>query len=125
MRSEMGVLWMFVQHSLLIALAIHGLTPDADDLASTKTFQVLCQLPGDGESTADHAAPSWGEVCAGVRSPSVQDVAAARYGTEQLVSRSNPVAAPLDRSRFRQPLATLACGVPPCGLTRSLCRPLC
>ena len=125
MRPETGYLSTFVQLSLLIASAIHGLTPDADNLASTKTFQVLCQLPGDRGSTTNHAMPSWGEVCEGLRNPSEQSIVRARCRVDHVASPCNPVRARLDGSPFERSLATRRCGVPLGGLTRSLCRPLC
>jgi hypothetical protein len=125
MRSETGYLSTFVQFSLLIALAIQGLTPDAENLASTKTLQVLCQLPGDQQSTADNAAPSWGEVCEGLRNPSEQNITRVLCRAEQVASQCNPAGARRDFSPFERSRAARHLGVPPCGLTRSLCRPLC
>jgi hypothetical protein len=125
MRSETGYLSTFVQFTLLIASAIQGLTPDADNLASTKGLQVLCQLPGDRGSTTDNAAPSWGEVCEGLGNPSELHITRVRCQADDVTSPWNPIGSRFDGSPFARSLATRHCGVPPCGLTRSLCRPLC
>ncbi len=125
MRSETGYLSTFVQLSLLIASAIQGLTPDADNLASTKALQVLCQIPGDGGSATDQTLPLWGEVCEGPGNPSEQDIARVRCRADEVASKCNPDGAPLDGSSFGRSLVTRQRGAPPCGLTRSLCRPLC
>jgi hypothetical protein len=125
MRSETGYLSTFVQLSLLIALAIQGLTPDAQNLASTKALQVLCQLPGDQRSTTDNTTPSWGEVCEGLRNTSEQNITRARCRAEQVAPECNAAVTRFDDSPFERSLAARHFGVPPCGLTRSLCRPLC
>jgi hypothetical protein len=125
MRSETGYLSTFIQFTLLIASAIQGLTPDADNLASTKTLQVLCQLPGDRGSTTDNAAPSWGEVCEGLRNASELNITRVRCQADDVASQCNSVRSRFDASPFERSLATRHCGVPPCGLTRSLCRALC
>ncbi len=125
MRSESGYLSTFVQLSLLIASAIQGLTPDADNLASTNTLQVVCQIPGERGSATDHALPTWGEVCEGLGNPSERNITRVRCRADHVTSHCNHEYARFEGSSFGRSLATRDRGVPPCGLTRSLCRPLC
>jgi hypothetical protein len=58
---------ILVQLLLLIAVAVQGITPDANDLASTKALQLLCTLATDLEMPGDDANSVCGDVCGSLR----------------------------------------------------------
>jgi hypothetical protein len=133
---------------LLIAAAVQGLTPDADDIASTMLFPLLASVASGAAGTAagrDHefrpesppshgaSLPSWdednepkpGEVCGPARFSARQNQPQAPENTPWRGALRIDPKRPLIRSNLLDALprhAGMACGD---DLTLALCRLLC
>ncbi len=113
-----------VQFVLLIAVAIQGITPDANDLASTKALRLLCQLSADFRIPNDDADQACGEVCGSLRR-TVRLILAEAAGAEHFDFISVFIKTPLDDLATGVSLANRARSLPDGDLPQVLCRMLC